>query len=244
MSGKVAIVTGGGYGHLPTFLGYVGIGLCDGVAVGNVFTSPSFDTIWNVTQRVVSTSGVLFLYGNYMGDSLNFDMAAEIAELEEIPTATVRVCDDVASSKKRIERRGIAGIFFAYKIAGACAQRMASLEEVRRVAEKTVKYTSSYGVALSSCSLPSADHPIFEIGADDMEIGMGIHGEPGIRRGKILTSSELVETLMPELIKDQDFKQGIALLCLSMDLVHQHMRSCIFYIKMRSNISEYEDFCY
>ena len=114
---KVSIVTGGGYGHLPVFLGYVGHGLCDGVAVGNVFTSPSFDTIWSVTQNVKSDAGVLFLYGNYMGDGMNFDMAVDMAEMDGIQAATVRVSDDIASAPKstKNQRRGIAGIFFAYK---------------------------------------------------------------------------------------------------------------------------------
>lgn len=203
-SDKVAIVTGGGFGHLPIFLGYVGAGLCDGVAVGNVFTSPSFDTIWNVTQHVRTDAGVLYLYGNYMGDSMNFDMAAEMAELEDIRVETVRVTDDIASApkEKKNERRCTSGIFFAYKTAGAAAAKRMSLDEVRRIADKTNQNTATFGVALSSCQLPSADKPIFEMPANDMEIGMGIHGEPGVRHGKLVTSAELAGNLIPALIND------------------------------------------
>lgn len=210
IKGKVSIVTGGGYGHLPVFLGYVGKGLCDGVAVGNTFTSPSFDTIWSVTQHVQSDAGVLYLYGNYMGDSMNFDMAVEMAELEDIQIATVRVTDDIASAPKdeKNERRGIAGIFFVYKLAGACADTMAPLEEVKRIAEKAVANTATYGVALSSCMLPSAQKPIFEIGLNEMEIGMGIHGEPGVKRGKLMTSIDLSATLVPEIISDLNIVSG------------------------------------
>lgn len=216
VAGKVAIVTGGGYGHLPLFLGYVGDGLCDGVAVGNVFTSPSFDSIWSVTQKVNGGAGILFLFGNYFGDRMNFSMAAEMAELEGIETATVYICDDVASApaEKRNERRGIAGALFAYKIAGAAAAQMDSLIEVERLARKAVENTSTYGIALSSCQLPQADGPVFDIGEKEMEIGMGIHGEPGVMRSPLLTANEIAQRLVPELIKDQALTKGdrIALL--------------------------------
>lgn len=213
---KVAIVTGGGYGHIPVFLGYVGKGLCDGVAVGNVFTSPGCETILNVTRQVNSNKGVLYLFGNYMGDCMNFEMAAEIAEMEGIKTQTVKVSDDVASAPRERwrERRGIAGIFFAYKIAGACAEKLASLEEVKAIAEKAIENTATFGVALSSCWLPGSEKRIFEIGEDDMEIGMGIHGEPGVKRGRITTSREITETLLSNIIEDLSIKrdEGVAVL--------------------------------
>ena len=210
VNGKVAVVTGGGYGHIPVFLGYVGQGLCDGVAVGNVFTSPASETIYNVTRQVNGGSGVLYLFGNYMGDGMNFDMAGEMAQMDDIPTAVVKVSDDVASAPRGNwrERRGIAGIFFAYKAAGACAQGMAPLEEVRRVAEKTVERTATFGVAFSSCTLPGAGRPVFEIGADEMEIGMGIHGEPGVKRGKFVTSRELAGMLLPAVLDDLGVRAG------------------------------------
>ncbi|HEY5582882.1 MAG TPA: dihydroxyacetone kinase subunit DhaK [Ruminiclostridium sp.] len=207
---KVAIVTGGGYGHIPVFLGYVGKGLCDGVAVGNVFTSPACETILNVTRQVDSGNGVLYLFGNYMGDSMNFEMASELAEMEGIITGTVKVSDDVASGPREQwkERRGIAGIFFAYKIAGAYSEQMAPLDEVKRIAEKVVANTATFGVAFSSCSLPGLERPIFEIGEEEMEIGMGIHGETGIRRGRLETSRELTGTLLPTIIQDLSIKTG------------------------------------
>lgn len=207
---KVSIVTGGGYGHLPLFLGYVGDGLCDGVAVGNAFTSPSCETIQNITNAVENKNGVLYLFGNYFGDGMNFDMAAEFAELEGIQTAIVKVSDDLASAPREnyTERRGIAGIVYAYKLVGACADSGASLEEVKRIAEKVVANTATFGVAFSSCTLPGADGPVFEISDEDMEIGMGIHGEPGVRRGKMMTSKELADELCPAVLKDLSIVEG------------------------------------
>lgn len=208
--GKVSIITGGGYGHLPVFLGYVGDGLCDGVAVGNVFTSPSCETIQNVTRSVENKAGVLYLFGNYFGDGMNFDMASEFSELEGIKTAIVKVSDDIASGPREsyTERRGIAGIVYAYKIAGACAGNGAALHEVKRVAEKTVENTATYGVAFSSCTLPGADGPIFELGEEDIEIGMGIHGEPGVKRGKMMSSKELAQELTTAVLKDLSIEAG------------------------------------
>jgi hypothetical protein len=207
---KVSIITGGGYGHLPVFLGYVGDGLCDGVAVGNVFTSPSCETIQNVTNSVENGSGVLYLFGNYFGDSMNFEMASEFAQLNGIKTAIVKVSDDIASAPRERyqERRGIAGIVYAYKIAGALAENGANLEEVEQIAKKTVENTSSFGVAFSSCTLPGADKPIFEIDEDDMEIGMGIHGEPGIKRGKMLSSEEIAMELTTKVLEDLSVMEG------------------------------------
>ena len=207
---KVSIITGGGYGHLPVFLGYVGDGLCDGVAVGNVFTSPSCETIQNVTNSVENGSGVLYLFGNYFGDSMNFEMASEFAQLNGIKTAIVKVSDDIASAPRERyqERRGIAGIVYAYKIAGALAENGANLEEVEQIAKKTVDNTSSFGVAFSSCTLPGADKPIFEIDEDDMEIGMGIHGEPGIKRGKMLSSEEIAMELTTKVLEDLSVMEG------------------------------------
>jgi len=165
--GKVAIVTGGGYGHLPVFLGYVGKGFCDGVAVGNVFTSPSCDAIVDAAKAVNGGAGVLFLFGNYMGDSMNFDMAAEMLEMEDIPTAIVKASDDIASASREDfkNRRGVGGIFFPYKLAGAKAERMANLEEVRALAEEVCANVATLGFSMSSCQLPGAPKHIFEISA-------------------------------------------------------------------------------
>ena len=207
---KVAIVTGGGYGHLPTFLGFVGKGLCDGVAVGNVFTSPSSDSIMKAAKAVHAGKGVLFLFGNYAGDTMNFEMAVDELEIDNIQSEIVKVSDDVASAPREEweERRGVAGLFFAYKIAGAMAAKGASLEKVTEVTRKVIAQTATMGVAFSSCQLPSAKKPIFEIGDDEMEIGMGIHGEPGVKRVKMMTSAEIADVICKRLIQDLNIQAG------------------------------------
>lgn len=210
VQGKVAIVTGGGYGHLPVFLGYVGKGFCDGVAVGNVFTSPSCDAIVDAAKAVNGGGGVLFLFGNYMGDSMNFDMAAEMLGMEDIPTATVKAADDLASAPRADfkSRRGVGGIFFPYKLAGAKAERMASLEEVRSLAEEVCANVATLGFSMSSCQLPGAPKPIFEISDTEMELGMGIHGEPGVERTTMKTSAELAQILWEKLSADLSLAGG------------------------------------
>ncbi len=182
---KVGIVTGGGSGHLPVFTGYIGKGLADGCAVGEVFSSPSVDQIVEAIRAVNSGAGVLLLHGNYSGDNMNFEMAAEVAELDGIETLSVRVADDVASANlaERSKRRGVAGLVYGYKIAGAKAEALGSLKEVASAAQKAADATRSMGVALTSCTVPAVGHPTFSIGEDEMEIGMGIHGERGVRRG-------------------------------------------------------------
>ena len=207
---KVSIVTGGGYGHIPVFLGYVGDGLCDGAAVGNVFTSPSCEAILDATRAVYNEKGVLYLFGNYFGDGMNFEMAVEMADMEGIRTEIVKVSDDMASAPRSEyeKRRGIAGICYAYKLAGACAENGGSLDEVKRIAQKAVENTSSYGVAFSSCTLPGAERPIFEINGQDMEIGMGIHGEPGIKRVRMMSSRDLSRELVPAILKDISVREG------------------------------------
>ncbi|MGB9685683.1 MAG: dihydroxyacetone kinase subunit DhaK [Rectinema subterraneum] len=208
--GKVGIVTGGGSGHLPLFLGYVGEGMLDGCAVGGVFQSPSSEQILEVTKAVEQGAGVLYLYGNYTGDILNFDMAAEMADIEGIKTATVVGNDDVASAIKGEEnkRRGVAGIFFLYKAAGAAAAEGMSLEEVKRVAEKAKANVRTMGVAFTPCIVPEVGKPSFTIGDDEMEIGMGIHGEPGIRRGKLLPADKIVDEMVYPIIKDLPFEKN------------------------------------
>ena len=210
VKGKVGIATGGGSGHLPVFLGYVGKGLLDGCAVGNVFSSPTANQMLAVTKAISAGAGVLYLYGNYTGDVMNFDMAAEMADMEDIKVETVLVADDVASAppERKDTRRGVAGLFFAYKIAGACAAEMADLAAVKRAAEKALANTRSMGVALSPCTIPESGRPTFAIGDDEMEIGMGIHGEPGVRRGKLETADEIAATLTQAVLKDLPFKSG------------------------------------
>ena len=210
VAGKVAIATGGGSGHLPVFLGYVGQGLADGCAIGNVFSSPTSSQMLAVTKAIHGGAGVLYLYGNYTGDVMNFDMAAEMADMEGIKVETVLVSDDVASAPpdRWQTRRGVAGLFFAYKIAGARAAEMADLASVRAAALKAVTNTRSMGVALSPCTVPEAGRPTFTIGDDEMEIGMGIHGEPGVRRGKLETADQIASTLVAAVVKDLPFASG------------------------------------
>ncbi|WP_392565409.1 dihydroxyacetone kinase subunit DhaK [Utexia brackfieldae] len=214
VAGKVALVTGGGSGHLPLFLGYVGQGMLDGCAIGEVFQSPGAEQILAITQAVDSGAGVLYLYGNYNGDIFNFDMAAEMADFEAgIRVETVVAGDDVASGAppqdgQKSTRRGVAGIFFVYKCAGAAASEMMDLDNVKRVAHKASLATRTLGVALSPCIVPRVGKPGFTLGEDEMEIGMGIHGETGIRRGKLLTANEIVDEMLPQLLMDLPYQGG------------------------------------
>jgi phosphoenolpyruvate---glycerone phosphotransferase subunit DhaK len=204
IEGKVAIATGGGYGHLPVFLGYVGEGLADGVCVGNVFSSPSTDAMLAVTKALDAGAGVLYLYGNYFGDKMNFDLAQELALEEEIQVESVRVTDDVASASSEDvnKRRGVAGIFFVYKVAGACANEGKSLGEVKKAAEKAIQNVRTIGVGFSPTTIPASGKPTFSISDDELEVGIGIHGEPGIERTKMKTARELSIELADYLIKD------------------------------------------
>lgn len=206
--GKVAIATGGGSGHLPLFLGYVGEGMLDGCSVGDVFQSPSAEQMLAVTKEIDNGAGVLYIYGNYNGDIFNFDMAADMADMEEdIRVESVVAGDDVASAisgeKDDIsKRRGVAGIFFVYKCAGAAAAEGKDLDEVKAVAEKVCANVRTMGIALSPCIVPRVGEAGFSIGEDEMEVGMGIHGETGIRVEKLKTADEIVDDMMEMLLKD------------------------------------------
>jgi dihydroxyacetone kinase/dihydroxyacetone kinase-like protein len=209
-SGRVGIVTGGGSGHLPLFKGYVGTGLCSAVAIGNVFSSPSSQQIFEATKAVDGGAGVLYLYGNYGGDVLNFDLAGDLAELEDIETRTVLGRDDVASQprERAADRRGVAGIFFAYKAAGAAAERGDSLEEVARIADDVVENTATMGIGLSPTILPTTANPSFDLPEGKMEVGIGIHGEPGIHRGDLETAVEIAERLVTAIADDLSLAGG------------------------------------
>ena len=208
--GKVGIVTAGGSGHLPVFLGYVGQGMLDGCAVGNVFASPSAKKMADMIKACDYGSGVLCLYGNYGGDNMNFDMACEMVEMDDVETMTVRVKDDVASSPKETmeKRRGVAGMVYAFKAAGAAAERMMSLEEVAGVAQKALDNIRTMGVALSPCIVPQVGEPTFQIEDDEIEIGMGIHGEKGIEVRKMMTADEVAETLVGRITEDMPLAEG------------------------------------
>lgn len=206
--GKVSIATGGGSGHLPLFLGYLGKGMLDGCSVGEVFASPGAADMVSVTKAIDQGAGVLYIYGNYGGDKMNFTMAAEQSSFEKnIKVLAVRGCDDVAV-KIPENRRGIAGIFFVYKCAGAAASEMLSLEECYRIAQKAADNVRTMGVSLSSCTLPRVGHPSFEIAEDEMEIGMGIHGEPGVRRGKITRADEIVDEMLEKIMPELNLSVG------------------------------------
>lgn len=210
---KVGIATGGGSGHLPLFLGFVGEGMLDGCAIGDVFQSPSAEQMLAVTREIDSGEGVLYIYGNYNGDIFNFDMAAEMAEFEEdIRVESVVAGEDVASPKALAgqdnKRRGVAGIFFVFKCAGAAAAKGLDLDEVKRVAEKACSFVRTLGVALTSCTVPKLGRPSFDIADDEMEIGMGIHGEPGIRRGKLQSADDIVDEMMAPILADIPYQQG------------------------------------
>ena len=208
--GKVSIVTGGGSGHLPVFLGYVGKGLLDGCAVGNVFASPSANKMFNMIKGCDNGAGVLCLYGNYGGDNMNFEMACELADMEDIETVQIRVSDDVASAPKenKEKRRAVAGLVYAWKIAGAAADKMMSLDEVVTVTKKALDNLRSMGVALTPCIVPMAGKPTFSIGDDEMEVGMGIHGEPGIEVTGKMTAKETVKVLLDKITADMPLAAG------------------------------------
>jgi dihydroxyacetone kinase-like protein len=205
--GKVAIVTGGGTGHLPLFLGYVGDGLLDGCGVGSVFQSPSPEQIFEISKEVNAGAGVLYLYGNYTGDIMTFDMAAEMCDMEDIPTKSIVGADDVLSGKPEV-RRGIAGIWFMYKAAGAKAAEMGTLDEVLAAAQKAKDNTRTVGFALTPCILPEVGHSNFTLGDDEMAMGMGIHGEPGIWNGPIKPAKELAEECLETILKDMPVACG------------------------------------
>jgi dihydroxyacetone kinase len=194
--GKVALATGGGSGHLPVFLGYVGKGMLDGCAVGDVFQSPSAEQMLEVTLRIHGGKGVLYIYGNYGGDVMNFDMAAEMAGMEDIEVRTVLVKDDVVSNSDPEKRRGVAGMVFAFKCAGAKADQGGSLDEVEAVARKALANLRTMGVALTPCIVPQVGKPTFTLGENEMEMGMGIHGEPGVSREPLKTADEIATRML------------------------------------------------
>jgi dihydroxyacetone kinase-like protein len=208
--GKVGLLIGGGSGHEPLFPGFIGENLADGAACGNVFAAPTPDVILEATRALDQGKGVLYLYGNYAGDNMNFDIATELAADEGIETRTVRVWDDVASAplERITDRRGIAGDLLVIKIAGGISATADSLEEVFRVTAKARDSTRSMGVAVAAGSIPETGEPTFELGADEIEIGMGLHGEPGVSRQKLLPADALVDMMMDRILSDLPFQQG------------------------------------
>ena len=210
LEGKVGIVTGGGSGHLPVFTGYVGPGLLDACACGDVFASPTAEEMAEAIRAANGGAGVLRLYGNYGGDVMNFDMAGDLVEFDDIETTTVLLRDDVASASlaERDKRRGVAGMVFAFKIAGAAAAAGHALAGVTAVTQRAADAVRTMGVALSSCTVPQAGKPTFSIGDDEMEIGMGIHGEPGVRRGKLQPAAAIADQLFDPILGDLSLQRG------------------------------------
>ena len=204
-SQKVALVSGGGSGHEPAHGGFVGKGMLDAAVAGDVFTSPTPDQIYEAIKAVADEAGVLLVIKNYTGDVMNFEIAQEMAEAEDVKVDSVVVNDDVAveNSTYTTGRRGIAGTIFVHKIAGAKAEAKGSLSEVKAVAEKVIANTSSMGIALSPCIVPAAGKANFTLGEDEMEVGMGIHGEPGTHRTKIKSADEIAEQLLSKILGDK-----------------------------------------
>lgn len=206
--GKVAIITGGGSGHLPLFLGYVGDGLIDGCGVGGVFQSPSPEQIYNIAKEVEAGAGVLYLYGNYTGDIMTFDMATDLCDMDDIVCKSIVGADDVNSHANPETRRGVAGIYFMFKAAGAKADEGGDLDAVLAAAQLAKDNTRTVGFALTPCIIPEVGHANFELGEDEMAMGMGIHGEPGVWNGPLKTSKEIVAESMDTLLGDMPVAAG------------------------------------
>ncbi len=210
VQGKVGIVTGGGSGHKPAFIGFIGKGMLDAVAVGEIFTSPPPNAILEAAKAVNSGRGVLFLLGNYAGDVMNFQLAAEMARAEGIPVEQAIATDDIASApKERINnRRGVVGEFLIWKTVGAKAESGGTLEECKAVAEKVNQNTRTLGVASAPCTVPAKGSPTFVLADDEIEYGVGHHGEPGTARIKMVPADQIAERMTLEIIEDLPFKPG------------------------------------
>ena len=205
--GKVALISGGGSGHEPAHGGYVGEGMLDAAVAGAVFTSPTPDQIYEGIKAVATEEGVLMIVKNYTGDVMNFEMAAELADMEGIKVKQVVVNDDVAvkDSLYTVGRRGVAGTVFVHKIAGAKAEAGGSLEEVQAVAQKVIDNVRTMGVAIAPCTVPAAGTPGFELSENEMEVGIGIHGEPGTHKEPLKTADEIADTLLDQILNDMDY---------------------------------------
>lgn len=205
--GKVALISGGGSGHEPAHGGYVGQGMLDAAVAGAVFTSPTPDQVYEGIKAIATDAGVLMVIKNYTGDVMNFEMAADMARDEGIKVAQVVVNDDVAvkDSLYTVGRRGVAGTVFVHKIAGAMAETGADLDAVQAVAQKVIDNVRTMGAAIEPCTVPAAGKPGFELSEDEMEVGIGIHGEPGTHREKIKTADEITDQLLGQILADIDY---------------------------------------
>lgn len=205
---KVGLVTGGGSGHLPLFLGYVGEGMLDACAIGNVFASPSSKKMYEAIKYVDSGKGVLCVYGNYGGDKMNFSIARDESSFDDIEVEEVIVSDDIASSNDKKSRRGVAGLVYAYKIAGTLAKKGYTLKEVKSKTEKALENIRTMGIALTPCIVPEVGKPTFTILENEMEIGMGIHGEKGINTTNMKTAKEIVDIILNKIETEIKLEKG------------------------------------
>jgi dihydroxyacetone kinase-like protein len=207
---KVSIVQGSGSGHEPAHVMVVGPGMLDAACPGDVFAAPPSDYVYQTAKLVASDKGVLLLVNNYTGDRMAFEMASELAEAEGLKVTTLFINDDVAvqDSTWTVGRRGVAGNFFVIKAVGAKAAQGASLEEVKAIGEKVNSVTRTMGIALTACTPPAKGSPLFELGEDEMEVGVGIHGEPGRRRAKLVSANEIVDELLGAVVPDLPFSSG------------------------------------
>ena len=214
--GKVALISGGGSGHEPAHAGYVGEGMLDAAVAGAVYTSPASDAILEGIKAIATDAGVLMVIKNYTGDVMNFEMAAEMAEMEGINVKQVVVNDDVAvkDSLYTVGRRGVAGTVFVHKIAGALAETGASLDEVQAVAQKVIDNVRTMGAATLPSTIPASGKPGFELAEDEMEVGIGIHGEPGTHREKMMTANEITDHLLEKILADIDYSGSLVLMML------------------------------
>jgi len=205
--GKVALISGGGSGHEPAHGGFVGTGMLDAAVAGAVFTSPTPDQIYEGIKAIATDAGVLMVVKNYTGDVMNFEMAAEMAQMEGLTVDFVVTNDDVAvkDSLYTVGRRGVAGTVLVHKIAGALAEQGASLAEVKAVAEKVIAQVRTMGAAIEPCTVPAAGNPGFELAKDEMEVGIGIHGEPGTHREPLKTADEITDMLLEQILADIDY---------------------------------------
>jgi dihydroxyacetone kinase-like protein len=210
IKGKVAVLTGSGSGHEPDQVWYVGRGMMDAACAGEVFAAPTADAVYEATKMIDGGAGVLYLIKNYTGDRANFSMAAEMAQMEGIRVETVIANDDVAvkDSTWTAGRRGVAGAILNYKITGAKSEQGADLAAVKEIAERVNANCRSMGFALTSCTNPAKGSPTFDLGADEMELGVGLHGEPGRQRAKIMRADEVIDILMDSVVQDLPFKSG------------------------------------
>ena len=208
--GKVGIIIGGGAGHEPSFLGFVGQGMADAVVVGNIFAAPPPGPILDCARDVHRGAGVLFIYGNYSGDVMNFEMATDMAAIEDIEARSVLTTDDVASAnaEDRTARRGTAGNIFVFKVAGAASARMYTLDECERLARKANDACHTIGVALEPNSIPDTLRPSFQLGDDDIEFGVGVHGEPGIARQAHTSADRIVDQICDRLFAEISPERG------------------------------------